>query len=184
MSGCFIFPDEQYILIGKVVKVHGLQGELKVYPYSEQPENIKAYEEIILVTDESKLSVPISIVSCRIHKKFAFIRLDSIRSRHHAEKMVGMGILLDRDKLPPAAEGSYYWQDYIGLEVYTETGHFLGKIENLFFNGAQDVLVINGAGNEYLIPVSRDIIIKENKEGLVITPPPGLLAINSEELDR
>ncbi len=183
-AGDFAFPDEQYVLIGKIVKVHGLQGEVKVYPYSEQPENIKAYKEVVLITGEGEISVPLGIVSCRTNKKFAVIGFDSIRSRDHAEQLVGMGLLLERSKLPPVAENSYYWQDYIGRDVHTNTGDFLGKVEKMFSNGAQDILVITGTGEEYLVPVTRDIIIEEQKEGLVINPPPGLLDINSGEFDR
>lgn len=178
MADDFSYPKDTFILIGKVAKVHGLKGEIKVYPYSEQPENIKAYKNLVLVAKDGKRSNPIKIVQSRVQKKLAIVRLDSIKSREQAEALIGFGVLLDKAELPAIDKNSYYWQDIIGKNAITETGSLLGKVESLFNNGAQDILVIAG-DEEYLIPVTKEILIDISEEDIVINPPPGLLDINS-----
>lgn len=178
MSDDFTYPDDKFILVGKVVKVHGLQGELKIYPYSEQPENIKAYKHLVLTTDKGRLFPPFKVLKCRVQKKFAIVRLDSVVNRDQAEQLIGFGVLLNKDDLPEIDKNSYYWQDLIGKEATTETGVHLGTVKSLFNNGAQDILVIGGQ-EEYLIPVTRDFLVDVQTEGIIINPPPGLLDINT-----
>ncbi len=178
MSNKAISPDRKFILIGKIAKVHGLKGELKVYAYSGQPENLNDYRKVLLTTGDGRLSLPMAVESCRTQGKFAIIKFASVHSREQAETMVGMGVLLDRLNLPPLGKDYYYWQDYIGLDVFTVSGTYLGKVDNLFSNGGQDVLIISGSNGELLVPVTREIVAREDEDKLIINPPPGLLDIN------
>lgn len=179
MVDAFSFPSEKYLLIGKIVKVHGLKGEVKIFPFSRQPENIKAYKQLTLVTTEGQLSSLLNLVSCRVQKNLAVVGFEGIASRSQSEKLIGMGVLLEKNNLPAAREHEYYWQDFLHQDVYLLQGEKVGRVENMFSNGVQDILVVQGGDGEHLIPVTKDIVVQHTAEGLVINPPPGLLQLNS-----
>ena len=89
---------------------------------------------------------------------------------------------MKKTDFPKLDSDEYYWHQLIGLQVFTEGGRELGKVASLFSTKAHDVLVVSGAGREYLIPVKEEMIkeIDDRRKKLVITPPPGLLEANEE----
>ncbi len=180
MAVDYSFPEDKFILIGKVANVHGLKGEIKIFPYSKQPENLKDYSYLSLVSEQGKISSSLQVKKCRVQKNLAVILLESIQTREQSEQVVGMGVLLNKEHLPKVSSEEYYWKDFIKRDVFLETGEKIGVVQKLFSNGAQDVLVIDNAGIELLIPVTQEIVVKHDNEGIVINPPPGLLDINSE----
>jgi 16S rRNA processing protein RimM len=179
MTDTFSFPTDRYVLIGKVGKAHGLQGEVKLYLYSGQPENVRSYSRLVLVSTAGGLSACLKILTCRLQRKTAIIRLESITNRESAEQMAGMGVLLDKEDLPKGNEGESYWYQYDGLPVKTREGRPLGRVTKIFSNGAQDILVVREGSQEYLIPILDTIIVRHTSEEIIIAPPPGLLEINS-----
>ncbi len=181
MTEEFIFPADQFLLIGKIVKPHGIQGEVKIYSYSEQPENLLSYKHLVLVDVKGTLSSTLEIQKCRIQGRKAIAKIASVTNRNQAENLQGMGVLLDKDFLPQASEEEYYWYQLKGLTVKTKQGNVLGIVKHVFSNGAQDIMVINDGTSEYMVPVHTDIIVEHNDKGIVINPPPGLLEINARD---
>jgi len=179
MADAFSFPTDRYILIGKIGKPHGLRGEVRLQLYSEQPENLQGYSRLVLVTTDGKLSQPLRLLSSRVQGKTAIIGLESVSERDGADGLKGMGALLEKTELPDTEEDEYYYYQYTGLTVKTVEGLFLGRVENIFSNGVQDILVVRGTGQEYLIPVVKSVIVRHSDEELIVSPPPGLLEINS-----
>lgn len=127
------------------------------------------------------MSVPLTIESCRVQKNNAIISLQGVTTREQAEKLCGLEVLIERVSLPPTDTDQFYYDDMIGLAVELVSGEYVGTIDSVFSNGAQDVLSIKDGDQEYLIPVTKEFIADINDEGVVITPPPGLLEINSGE---
>ncbi len=179
MSDEFTFPKDKYLLIGKVAKVHGLKGQIKICSYSAQPQNIESYQALVFATRDGQLSVPLAIENCRVQKNNAIVSLQGVVTREQAEKLNGLSVLIEKESLPPTDSDQFYYDDLIGLNVKLATGEIVGTIDSIFSNGAQDVLSITDGDQEYLIPVTKEFIAEINKEGVVITPPPGLLEINS-----
>lgn len=179
MSEDYRYPEEQYVLLGKIVKAHGLHGEVKIFSFSGSPENFTGYGEVHLVDNAGKVSEPFKIVQCRSHSKLAIVQLDTINGRNSAEKLEGLGVLLAKDQLPEVREDEYYWHQYEGKIVVDRQGTTIGRVENIFATKAQDILVVMSGGTEILIPVTKEIIVGEEAGQLVIDPPPGLLEINS-----
>ncbi len=175
----FVFPEDRYILIGKVVKPHGIRGELKIYSYAEQPENVLAYKQLVLVTSQGECSEAFTVKKCRVQGKMAVVSLESVSDRSHAEQLQGMGVLLEKDSLPPVGRGEYYWYEFLDLAVKTKEGCSLGIVKEIFSNGAQDVMVIGDDSQEYMIPIHETMILAHNDEGIIVNPPPGLLEINT-----
>ena len=183
MAENYSYPAGEYVLLGKVAKAHGLRGEVKIFSFSGQPENFHGYKEIVLVDTSGKLSIPLVIENVRIQGKTAIAKLTSVNSRERAEEIEGMGVLLAENLLPETAEGEYYWYQYEGKAVLDLNGQTIGRVESLFFNGAQDVLVVKSGKEEILIPVTKSIIVRETAEGLIVNPPPGLLDLTNESGD-
>jgi len=178
MAGEYTFPEDTYILLGKVMKAHGLQGDVKFFLFSGQPENLGSYREIVLVDAKGRLSPPLKIARYRSQGKLAIVKLESVSDRSFAEKIEGMGILLAKDQLPQPSRDEFYYHQYIGKKVVDENGDSLGNVVDIFSNGAHDILVVAGHNEELYIPLVQDIIRDETESELIIQPPPGLLDIN------
>jgi 16S rRNA processing protein RimM len=171
----FSFPAEDFILIGKVVKAHGMRGEFKMFSYSGQPGNITAYEELVLVDRKGRLSLPLSVIKSRSQGKMAIVLLETVNDRTRAEHLEGMGVLLAKTKLPVLKEDEFYWHQLIGKNVQNLNGVFIGTVTQLFSNGSQDILVIKNEGSEILVPITGQTVVSETEDGITIDPPPGLL---------
>jgi 16S rRNA processing protein RimM len=183
MAEEFPYPSEGYLLIGKIVEPHGLKGEVKIFSFSGQPENIQHYPKLVLVTPLGELSRPYIVEGCRIKGKTAIARLSSVNDRNSAESLTGMGVLIGKEDLPQPGKDEFYLYQLEGLPVFTIQGSRLGVVAKIFSNGAQDLLVVQDDEKEYLIPVLDSIIIRHDSEKIVIDPPPGLLEINCGEND-
>jgi 16S rRNA processing protein RimM len=179
MTSDFIFPADKYLLLGKVAKAHGLHGELKLYLYSGQPENVIDYSELVLINGAGVISSPLSVLKTRIQGKAVIVRLASITTRTEAEKVETHGVLLARKHLPAIGAEEYYWHQYQGKLVVDLAGNTLGRVERLFSNGAHDILVVKAGEEEILIPVTKGILVSETAERLIVNPPPGLLELNT-----
>ncbi len=178
MSHLFDFPDE-YVIVGKVAKAHGLQGEIKVHSFSDSPASLLDYRQVVLVDKSGRLTRKLDVENARLHGKGIILKLEEIDDRDNAESIHGLGILVDKKELAPLEEEEYYWYQWYKLPVHTAEGKYLGIITSLFSNGAQDILVVENDNDEYLIPILHTTIHEHSEKGVVITPPPGLLEINN-----
>lgn len=178
MTSSFSYPEEAYVLIGEVIKVHGLRGELKVACYSGQPENIAHYRRLALIGKGDTIPRGFSLEGSRVKEKTAIVRLQGLTDRNQAELLVGHGVLVLREDLPPLADNEFYWRDVAGRRVLDTEGRELGIVSQLFSNGSQDIMVVTGGRNEFLVPVVTDIVVAIREDAVVIDPPPGLLDIN------
>jgi len=171
------------VMVGEIVKPHGIRGEVKVYSYSEQPDNFKHYKKVVLQEPAGGRTAIYKVVKSRAQGKLAILQLEGVASREEAEALQGNKLCVKKADFPQLDSGEYYWHQMIGLQVFTDTGRELGKVANLFTTRAHDVLVVTGRGREYLIPVKEEIIkaIDQQKGRLSITPPPGLLEVNEED---
>lgn len=184
MADAFSFPTDKYILIGKVGKPHGLSGEVRLHLYSEQPENVRSYKRLVLITTAGEISPSLRIVSSRVQGKAAIVGFESVNDRSSADNLKGRGVLLEIEELPETNEGEYYYYQFQGLPVKTVEGLLLGRVESVFSNGAQDILVIRQGTQEYLIPLVDSVVVRHTDDEIIVNPPPGLLEINSEMPDE
>lgn len=150
MSG----PDGKFVLLGKIVGVHGLRGELKLESYTEPRLQIFSYEPWLLRGAGGEKEVE----GCRGHAQGKGLvgELPGIADRDAAAMLVGSEIWVARSALPAAKPGEYYWSDLEGLEVMNVEGLALGKVSHLIATGANDVLVVRDGERERLIPFLVD----------------------------
>ncbi|MDR2013153.1 MAG: ribosome maturation factor RimM [Rhodanobacter sp.] len=141
---------EKLVLLGKIVGVHGVRGELRLESYTEPRTQIFHYRPWLLRFAHGERSID----SCRgrAHGKGLVAELPGIANRDAAAALAGAEIWVKRSVLPAPKPGEYYWSDLEGLEVVNLEGVSLGQVSHLLATGANDVLVVRSAERERLIP--------------------------------
>lgn len=172
-----------YVPIGKILKSHGVHGEVRVFPFSGVPDNFKFYCKMVAVNSESGLSLTLTVKRSRNQGKFVILRFENLKTRDEAETLRGSQLLVDKHDLPPLGPGEYYWFELKGMRVETGDGEELGVVASIFNTKAHDIMVVTNRGREYLIPVHDEVIERlDRKAGLVVIKPlPGLLELNERE---
>jgi 16S rRNA processing protein RimM len=145
------------ITIGEIVKTRGLRGCMKVISLVDTGD-ISAGLKFVYIQDNSGQKKSYNLRKIDISGKFLFIELETVDDVDLAKTFVGCKILISRDMLEELPEGEYYWRDIIGLDVYSEGGKHLGKIESVFPTGSNDVYVCKGEEREILLPAIADVI--------------------------
>ena len=110
------------------------------------------------------------IQSVGYHKNQVIIKFEGINSVEEAENFRNAFILVDRNVLGELPEGIYYIADLIGLDVYTESNEYLGKVDDIFETGSNDVYVVKDElGKQVLLPAIKDVIKNVDIENKLIT---------------
>lgn len=159
------------ILMGKVVNVVGLKGEIKIYSYTDRNERFEELDEIWLDNDIY------AIEKVRFQNKVVILKLEGINDRNQAEKMRNKKVYIEAEDLPELPEGTYYVRDLIGITVVTEDGE-LGKITDVIQNSAQDLYEVKPEeGKKIYIPVVKEFVTEVDMENRIVkvTLPEGLL---------
>jgi len=164
-----------YIDFGKITSTHGIRGEVKIYPYTDDVDNILNLKKIYIEGKGYKVS------SIRFHKNMFVIKLNGINTVEEAEAFRNKLVQREIDENEELEEDTYYIKDLIGLDVYLEDNSLFGKIKDVFQTGANDVYVIQTVDSkEVLIPaiksVVKDVDIVGNK--MIIELMEGLVWLN------
>ncbi len=171
---------EGYVHLAKIGKAHGIKGEVKVFPDPGMSLDLSVVKEVYLQLSDSAPERYV-IKKNRDQGKFVVVKFDAVDSRNEAELLTSADMLVHESLLPKSLGDSFYWHEYEGCTVLTDTGEELGKVEQVFATGAHDIIVVQGKGREYLIPVIDDVIVETDFTAgkIVVAPMPGLLDINS-----
>ena len=145
--------------IGRVLKPRGLKGQLRCFSFLSSHGLASPLTEVYFRTDRG-ISASHPLKDIIFSGKFFFLSVAGIDNVEDAGKMSGADVLVSGVHLHPLDEDEYYWKDIIGLEVLTETGQSLGKVESIFSTGSNDVYVCSHGEKEILIPAIGDVIIK------------------------
>jgi 16S rRNA processing protein RimM len=166
--------------IGKIVKTHGIRGEMQVFFYSDAKYSLD-YKDVF-VLDKYGDKIPQKIIKTRVKKgQSRILTFEGITDRMQAESFVGKEIFMDRAKLSSLADGEYYWHEIEGLSVVSAGGEKLGILSDVLATGAHDVYVVKGDTGEILVP-AVDQMVKEvdlDKGIMKVDLPPGLVEANA-----
>ena len=134
--------------MGQFAAPYGVRGFSRIRTFTESPDSLMRYPEWWVGGDAG-----FELRTCEAEMKGGMLtaRLEGVADREGAQAIIGREIAVIRDALPDAAEGEYYWADLVGLDVVNLSGEGLGKVDRLFSNGANDVIVVAGDA-ERLIP--------------------------------
>ena len=149
---------DDYLRVGTYVNTHGVKGDVKVYPHTDDVRRFSDLDEVMLDTKDGLITYKIQ--SVRYQKNMALIRFEGINDINDIEKYKGSDILIKRSQAVPLDEGEYFISDIIGADVYTDTGDKLGVIKEVLQTGANDVYVVKGdRKREFLIPVIPSCVL-------------------------
>ena len=166
--------EPRFLAIGRVIKPHGVTGEVRVQLLTDLPERFE-WLEYVYVGEQKPRRIPVE--SVRFHREFVLLKLAGYPTRDEAELLRGELLQVPEEEAIPLEEGEYFLYQLVGLEVLTEDGQFLGRLTEVLETGANNVFVIDGPQGQYLVPDIPDVVREIDVEGgrLVIRPLPGLL---------
>lgn len=149
--------------VGVIASTHGLKGEVKVFPTTDDPERFEDLDEVILVTRRAEEKLKIR--SVKYFKKFVILGFEGKNRIEDVERLRGAELMIDRKDAIPLEEGEHYIPDLLGLKVLREDGTELGELTDVLFTGANDVYVTKTPeGKEILIPAIEQCIKDINVE--------------------
>lgn len=149
----------KYLELGQIVNVRGLKGEVKVNSFTEDSTKFERIPKVLIKQKNTEKEYEIEKVS--YSKNQVIIKFKGIDTIDDAEKLRNSYILVDRDDLEALPDGVYYLADLIGLDVYTEENEYLGKVDDIFSTGSNDVYVVKSDdGKEKLLPGIDEVIKK------------------------
>jgi 16S rRNA processing protein RimM len=163
------------IEIGKAVKSKGLKGCIKAASFCESPELLLSLEEVFLGREIQHVT-PFTVEKIVSRGSFFLLDLDGVKTREASDVLIGCYIFAPSHALKELPEGEYYWHDIIGLEVVTDDGLSLGRVESIVPTGSNDVYVCAGGEREILLPAIDDVVkeIDVKKGTMVVTLIEGL----------
>ena len=166
---------EQFLQVGVISSTHGIRGEVKVFPTTDDPARYKKLKKVLLDTGKERLELEIQ--SVKFFKQFVIVKFKGIDNINDIEMYKGKRLLIPREDAVALGKDEYYIADLIGMEGFTEEGRF-GVLKDVMETGANEVYIIaSDEHGEVLVPAIRqcilDVDIKEKKmkihlmEGLI-----------------
>ena len=150
-------PEFRYLAIGRIVRAHGVRGEVSVAVLTDFPERFEQ-SAWLYIGNEFEADA-YRLISHRWHKKNVLLSFAGITDRNQAQQLVGQFVQIPIEDAVSLPEGSYYLYQLIGLRVVTPDGKQLGVITEVIETGANDVYVVgNEEGRDLLLPAIPDVI--------------------------
>lgn len=152
---------EQFLRVGVISSTHGIRGEVKVYPTTDDPERFLELDEVILDTGrEHKI---LEIEGVKFFKNQVILKFKGYDNINDIEKYLKKDLLVDREHAVELGENENFIADLIDMEVVTDEGKVLGTLADVIETGANDVYAVKTPeGKEILLPAIRDCILDVN----------------------
>jgi 16S rRNA processing protein RimM len=166
------------LLVGKVIRPHGLEGLLRIKAYAESEASFLDAGIVILKTASGE-SHNFSVSSVNPHKNIFLMDVEEIDSVDKAEAYRGADIFIKKEALS-REEDDYFWYELLGLKVYLDTGECVGRISRIIPTGGTDIYVIKKGEKEAYIPAVHEVIKEIDLENgkMTISPMEGMLDLN------
>ena len=161
---------EDLFQVGVITTTHGVRGEVKVFPTTDEPARFKKLKKVLLDTGKEKISLEISQV--KFFKNLVILKFRGIDNINDVEKYKGKSLLIPREQAVTCEEGEYFIADLLGLKAETEDGQHLGEVKDVLKTGANDVYVVERGdkeGTQVLLPAIRECVKHVDMEAGVIT---------------
>lgn len=185
-SGVACTPEPRYLTVGRILRPHGVRGELRVEIITDRPERLGQHAYFYLAQPDSPEAVQrYPVEKSRRHKKGLLLKLAGCDDRDRADELRGMLVQVPTKEAAPLEEGEYYHFQLIGMRVETESGEWLGRVVKVLETGANDVYIVRGPRGEVLLPAVEHVIRRLDPESklMVVRLLPGTLA-EDEPSDR
>lgn len=154
---------EDFFQVGVITSTHGLKGEVKVFPTTDDPRRFKRLKEVILDTGKERLQLEIEGV--KFFKQFVILKFRGIDNINDVEKYRRASLLVARKDAVRLQKDEYFIADLMGLRVRDEDGDEIGVLKNVIETGANDVYVIEMTdGRELLLPAIKQCVLEVDVE--------------------
>lgn len=160
---------EDLLQVGVINRVHGVHGEVKVFPTTSDPNRYKKLKEVVLKT--GKEDIILKLKGVKFFKQFVIVKFEGFDTPESIEKYKGQPIYVTRENAVKLSKDEYFIADLIGVSVFEEDDTPLGTIKDVIETGANDVYVVAIEGeNDLLLPAIKQCIKSvdiENKRMVV-----------------
>jgi len=159
----------QYLEVGQIVNTFGIKGFVKVKPFTDENSRFEELKTVYIVMKNQMKEVEIEEVGYQ--KDMVLLKFKGIDNLTEAEKYKGLFLKIDRKNAKKLPKDTYFIADLLGLEVYTDEGELLGRVDDIFNSGANDVYVVKDElGKQILLPGIKDVLkeIDLEKEKIIV----------------
>ena len=154
---------EDLLQVGAITQTHGIRGEVKVFPTTDDVKRFKKLKEVILDTGKEKVTLEIEGV--KFFKQFVILKFKGFDNINDIERYKGKNLYVTRENAVKLKRDEYFIADLIGLEVYDEDDQHLGMLTNVIETGANDVYEVKFEdGREVLFPAIKQCILDVDME--------------------
>lgn len=167
---------QEFLEIGQIVNTFGIKGMVKVKPFTDDITRFDRLDKVYV--ESNKIKKQYEIEEVKYHKDLVLIKFKGIDKVEDAELLRNCYLKVDRKDEPELEEGTYYIVDLLGLDVYSDEGNLLGKLDDIYNYGSSDIYVVKDElGKQLLLPAISDVIKEINLEQkkIVVHILPGLI---------
>ncbi len=158
---------ENLLQVGIISSTHGVRGEVKVFPATDDVNRFKKLKEVVL--DAGREQLVLQIESVKFFKQFAILKFKGYDNINDIEKYKGKSLFVSREHAVKLKKDEYFIADLIGMKVENEDGSFKGTLKDVIETGANDVYsVMCEDGREVLIPAIKDCILSVDLDNSVM----------------
>lgn len=155
---------EQLLRVGVITSPHGIRGEVKVFPTTDDPKRFKKLKKVILDTGKERL--PLDVEGVKFFKNMVILKFKGYDNINDVETYRQKDLLITREQAVKLEPDEYFITDLIGLQVEDEDGNAIGTMKDVLETGANDVYVVElNNGKELLLPAIKDCILQVDIEG-------------------
>ena len=159
---------EDLLKVGVITTTHGVRGEVKVYPTTDEPERFLDLDYVLL--DTGKELRRLDIKNVRFFKNLVILKFDGIDNINDIEKYKGRDLWIPREEAQELDEDEYYIADLLGMKVLLEDGTEFGTLKDVMETGANDVYIVNSVEHgEVLLPAIKECILDVDVEAGTMT---------------
>lgn len=149
---------EDKLQVGVISSTHGVRGEVKVFPTTDDVKRFKRLKKVLL--DTGKEQIPLEVEGVKFFKQFAILKFKGIDNINDIEKYKGKSLFVTRDNAVKLQKDEYFIADLIGIKVFDEEEKEIGELKDVIETGANDVyVIIMSDGKELLLPAIKQCIL-------------------------
>lgn len=154
---------KDYLQVGVITQTHGIRGEVKVFPTTDDPTRFQTLKNVVL--DTGKTYIPLEIEGVKFFKQFVILKFKGIDNINDIEKYKKSPLLVSREDAVDLEEDEYFITDMIGMKVVIEDGAEFGVLADVMETGANDVYVVETKEHgEVLLPAIKECILEVDIE--------------------
>lgn len=164
---------KEYVVIGKIVRTHGLMGNVMVQPLTNVLEVFDKSKQFFIMDESRDEIYTVQVEDIKRSGKTFLIKFYGVNNEETAKKIVGLEIVMKAEDLPKlSSPDEFYYYEVLNIDVFDQTGNFIGKVCDIISTGSNEVLVVRSDDEEVLLPMIRDYVVELHKKDRLIVRIP------------